>query len=304
MCSLALVAERVPFTCCLGAGAVFADGRAHGYYTSCAYWFNVLEPGGFTPISSSDAYVFSRCQDNNPLMQFPAPFSRVLPGDLVHNFPVISLIFANIVTIVLAILGNWDLATVMFIYWAQSITIGFFTVVSLLTADTAALAVEMEKPIRERGGTETVTPRFVRYYQCFLAGFFALHYGLFHWGYYSFIVVSGLFGTVNFSDPNIWLSCALFFANHLYSHITYRHEGPKGSGYINEQFFTPYRRIIPMHLTIIFGSIVIFALAVAGIPSTLPVLILFLVLKTWTDIRAHLIKHYQEENPDAPLQYL
>ena len=134
-------------------------------------------------------------------MPFPAPFSRVLPGDLVHNTPVISLIFANLVTIVLAILGNWDLATVMFIYWAQSVTIGFFTVVSLLTADTATLAVEMEKPIRERGGTETVTPRFVRYYECLLAGFFALHYGLFHWGYYSFIVESGLFGTVNFSDP-------------------------------------------------------------------------------------------------------
>lgn len=247
---------------------------------------------------------FFTLADYTNVMQFPAPFSGVLPGDLVHNVPVVSLIFANIVTIVLAILGNWDPATVMFIYWAQSVTIGFFTVVSLLTADTATLAVEMEKPLRERGGTEAVTPRFVRYYQWFLAGFFALHYGLFHWGYYSFIVESGLFGTVNFSDPSLWLSCALFFANHLYSHITYRYEGPKGSGYITEQFFTPYRRIIPMHLTIIFGSIVIFVLAVAGIPSTLPVLVLFLVLKTWTDIRAHLIKHYQEENPDAPVQYL
>jgi hypothetical protein len=237
-------------------------------------------------------------------MPFPAPFLRVLPGDLVHNTPVISLIFANLVTIVLAILGNWDLATVMFIYWAQSVTIGFFTVVSLLTADTATLAVEMEKPIRERGGTETVTPRFVRYYQCLLAGFFALHYGLFHWGYYSFIVESGLFGTVNFSDPPLWLSCALFFANHLYSHITYRHEGPKGSSYINEQFFTPYRRIIPMHLTIISGSILILVLEVIGISSTMPVLVLFLLIKTYSDSNAHLIKHEQEENPDAPAQFL
>lgn len=237
-------------------------------------------------------------------MQFPAPFSRVLPGELVHNFPVISLIFANLVTIVLAIIGNWDLATVMFIYWAQSVIIGIFTVISLLTADTGTIAIEMEKPIRERGGTEKVTPRFVWFYQCLLAGFFTIHYGLFHWGYYSFIVESGLFGTVNFADPNLWFSCALFFANHLYSHITYRHEGPKGSGYINEQFFTPYRRIIPMHLTIIFGSIVIFALGVFGITSTLPVLVLFLLLKTYSDISAHLIKHYMEENPDAPVQYL
>ena len=70
-------------------------------------------------------------------MEFPAPFSRVLPGDLIHNFPVVSLILANLVTIVLAILGNWDLATVMFIYWAQSIIIGIFSVISILGADTA-----------------------------------------------------------------------------------------------------------------------------------------------------------------------
>jgi Family of unknown function (DUF6498) len=237
-------------------------------------------------------------------MQFPGPLSGVLPGDLIHNFPLVSLIFVNLVTIVLAIIGNWDAATVMFIYLTQSLIIGFFTVVSLLTADTATLAAELEKPIREQGGAATVTPRFAFFYQCFLAGFFTLHYGLFHWGYYSFIAESGLFGTVNLSDPGIWLSCGLFLANHLYSYITFRHDGPKGAGYINEQFFTPYRRIIPMHLTIIFGSIVIFVLQVIGITSTLPVLVLFLVLKTYSDITAHLMKHHQQEHPDAPVWYL
>lgn len=238
------------------------------------------------------------------VMQLPAPFSGVLPGDLIHNTPVISLIFANLVTIVLAILGNWDLATVMFIYWAQSIIIGIFTVISLLGADTTALGAALQKPIDKRGGRENIPSLSAWFYKCILAGFFTLHYGLFHWGYYTFIVESGLFGTVNFSDISLWLSCALFFANHLYSHIAYRDKGLKDFRYINEQFFTPYRRIFPMHLTIIFGSIVIFVLAAAGIPSTLPVLVLFLALKTWTDIRAHLIKHYQDENPDAPVQYL
>jgi hypothetical protein len=237
-------------------------------------------------------------------MEPPVIITRVLPGDLIHDFPVLSLIFANLVTIVFAVLGNWDLATVMFIYWAQSIIIGIFTVISLISADTAALGADLQKPIDERGGMEKITPRFVWFYTCMLAGFFTLHYGLFHWVYLNFIVESGFFGTVNFADPNIWLSCALFFANHLYSYITYRNEGQKGAGYVNEQFFTPYRRIIPMHLTIIFGSIVILALGVFGITSTLPVLVLFLLLKTHSDITAHLIRHYREENPDAPVRYL
>ncbi|MDD1681896.1 MAG: DUF6498-containing protein, partial [Methanoregula sp.] len=227
-------------------------------------------------------------------MEPPVIITRVLPGDLIHNFPLISLIFANLVTIVLAILGNWDLATVMFIYWAQSIIIGIFSVVSILGADTESLRENLQKPIDERGGTDKITTGFARFYICIMAGFFTLHYGLLHLGYYFFIVDSGLFGSVNFADPGIWLSCGLFFANHLYSHITYRHQGPKDYRYVNEHFFTPYRRIIPMHLTIIFGSIVIFALEVFGITSTMPVLVLFLLLKTYSDISAHLIKHYQE----------
>ncbi len=113
-------------------------------------------------------------------MQLPAPVTRVLPGDLVHDFPLASLVLANLVTIALAILGNWDAATVMFIYWAQSIVIGIFTVVSLLEADTALLARELQKPIDERGGTGRITTRFAWCYQCLLAGFFTLHYGLFH----------------------------------------------------------------------------------------------------------------------------
>jgi hypothetical protein len=237
-------------------------------------------------------------------MEPPVIISRVLPGDLIHNFPVISLIFANIVTIALAIIGNWDVATVMFIYWAQSIIIGIFSVVSILGADTESLRKNLQKPIDERGGTDTVTSRFAWLYKCLLAGFFTLHYGLFHWGYYSVIMESGLFGAVNLADYGIWLSCGLFFANHLYSHLTYRHKGPRDYRYVNEQFFTPYRRIIPMHLTIIFGSIVILILEFLSFTSTLPVLVLFLLLKMYSDINAHLFKHYQEENPEAPVQYI
>ena len=236
-------------------------------------------------------------------MQLPEIIPRVLPGELIHNYPVVSLIFANLVTIVLAIFGNWDLATVFFIYWVQSVIIGVFSVFSILSADTAAIRADLQRPIDERGGTEKVTPGFARFYLCIMAGFFTLHYGLFHLGYFFFIVDSSLFGTVNIADPGIWLACGLFFANHLYSHITYRHAGPKDYRFVNENFFSPYGRIIPMHLTILFGSIIIVALQLLGLTTTLPVLVLFLLLKTYSDMNAHLIKHERETNPDAPVRY-
>jgi len=240
---------------------------------------------------------FLTLTDNTNVMQFPAPFSRVLPGDLIHNPPVLSLLFTNLVIIVLAILGNWDLAMVMFIYWAQSIIIGFFTVVTLLLAEVPPSAPDKDPTDPEPGGSRVIHIRNPWVGKGILAGFFILHYGFFHWVYFSFIVESGIFGTVNLADPEIWLSCGLFFVNHLYSYITYSRRQTKGTLDIVETLVSPYRRIVPMHMTIIFGGILLLVLQLAGIQSTLPVLVIFLVIKTGADIAAHIDKHQPNVMP-------
>jgi uncharacterized membrane protein YdbT with pleckstrin-like domain len=58
-----------------------------------------------------------------------------------------------------------------------------------------------------------------------------------------------------------------------------------------DAFTGPYYRIIPMHFTIMFGAIVIIVLGIAGITSTLPVLVIFLLIKTAADLAMHLHKH-------------
>lgn len=224
-------------------------------------------------------------------MTIPSRFSQILPGELAVTPPVISLLVANLVTILFAIAGHWNAATVMFIYWVQSVIIGIFTVVSLLNADTAALGSDMGKALAEKGGSGAVGTWYVRAYKAVLAGFFALHYGIFHWAYYGFIVETGLFGAVDVSNPEILLAAGIFFANHLYSFVYHRHEGRQGATFVTEEFFRPYQRIIPMHMAIIFGSIVMLGLTLIGIDATLPVLVLFLVLKTTTDLTAHAAKH-------------
>ena len=59
-----------------------------------------------------------------------------------------------------------------------------------------------------------------------------------------------------------------------------------------------------MHMTIIFGGILMLVLEVFGIQSTLPVLVLFLVLKTSSDVTAHIDKHqpkkYTDGTPTSP----
>lgn len=237
-------------------------------------------------------------------MDLPRFLSRVLPGDISRNPPLLSLIVANLITIVMAVIEGWDLATVLFIYWAQSVIIGIFAFVSLLSADTETLAAEMGKAQADAGGSPHVSGRFVWFYKVLLAGFFALHYGLFHWGYLSFLIEPVIFGPVDFSGWGVWLSCGLFLANHLYSYLYHRGGGPKGADFVTGQFIGPYNRIIPMHLTIIFGSVIILVLEALGIPGTLPVLVLFLLIKTRQDIALHLRKHYEDLHPDEPKMYI
>ena len=237
-------------------------------------------------------------------MDLPAPLSRILPGTPDLTPPLIGLIAANGATILFAVIGNWDLATVLFSYWVQSIIIGIFAAISILACDTRTLLADMNRSAEEGGNRLAYTPRSVAAYKGFMAGFFCLHYGLFHWGYYSFIVDSGIFGPVNMGDTGLLASSVLFLASHGYSWYWHRRGERQGAQFVTEEFFRPYNRIIPMHLIIIFGSIIVLVLEFIGITTVLPVLVLFLFMKTWMDIRMHLRKHYEEEHPDEPVQLI
>ena len=290
-------------------------------------------------------------------MDLSPSLARLLPGEFTVTPPLVSLLFTNLITIALAVIGNWDLATVLFIYWAQSVIIGIFTVATLLTLDTKSLAAEAgqaqgaaggagagageaevgesnagearageknageEKTGGKEGGGATngdkngggnrmkvktivIPDQYAWIGKVFLAGFFAVHYGLFHWVYYGFIVEGGLFGPVDFSATGIWFSCALFFFNHLFSFLYHRSGARADAMSITQAFIEPYNRIVPMHMTIIFGSMIALFLEFLGFHSLVPVLVLFLLIKTYLDIRQHVRKHAQQLHPDDPSQFI
>jgi hypothetical protein len=217
--------------------------------------------------------------------------SRILPFEPELSPPVFALLSANLLTIVLAIIGNWDAATTIFIFWAQSIIIGIFTVASIIGADTLAIKADMDARYRERGEDVVLDPRQVKKHQYILAGMFFVHYGIFHLAYYDFIINSAILGSVDLAEWGIWFSCGIFFANHLYSFLFYRARERRGEEYVNDTFIGPYFRVIPMHLIIFIGAVVILILGILGISSTLPVLVVFLLLKTVADLAMHLWKH-------------
>lgn len=164
----------------------------------------------------------------------------------------ISLLVSNIIVITLAIVQKWDVSTVLWVYWTQSIIIGFFQFLRILSLKN------------------------------FTAFFFAFHYGFFHFIYAIFLASVAAKAPENFMF--ILTGSSIFFLNHLFSFIHNKEDDEKSKPNIGKLMFSPYARIIPMHLIIIFGALL----------GDQIKLIIFLALKTIADLAMHIFKHSKQ----------
>ncbi|OGJ21493.1 hypothetical protein A3K73_00835 [Candidatus Pacearchaeota archaeon RBG_13_36_9] len=187
----------------------------------------------------------------------------------------IFLIFSNIITIFFAVYEGWSLATLMFIYWAQSVIIGVFTFIKILTLKN--FSTENFR-INNRQVEPTNSTKYIT------AFFFLFHYGMFHFGYLIFLL-SLIISQKQISILiilTVLASIGIFFVNHLFSFLYHREQDSQKVKNIGTITFFPYARIIPMHLTIVFGFFLV--KSAAG-------LVFFLVLKTIADVIMHLFEH-------------
>jgi len=203
-----------------------------------------------------------------------------LSSGILTDRSALLLIFSNIVLIVFALYENWGILTVMFIYWCQSIIIGFFTFLKMITLKDFSTEGVNYNTMRPTAGAKI-----------FMSFFFLFHYGMFHFGYYMFLISGAFFmsgAKVGTIDASMYLVIGVFFVNHLFSFIYNQQKEVNKKPNIGKIMFFPYIRIIPMHLTIIFGG----AFMMTG-GSTQAVLVLFLLLKTFADVIMHTIEHRQ-----------
>ena len=129
--------------------------------------------------------------------------------------------------------------------------------------------------------------------------FFSVHYGIFHFVYLIFLYffstseISGF----HFRQPDyvgIAFISALFFINHFYSFLkNYVVEKKYIGSSTNQIFLEPYKRIFPMHLIIIAAG---FFSAI--VPSAeIPLIIMFLLLKSLADLKSHQILNQSDIRP-------
>lgn len=192
-----------------------------------------------------------------------------------------SLLVTNLLIIVIASIQGWNLFDLMWIYWWQSIIIAvfnFINIISLKDFSTEGFKLgNIEHPIAN-AKTKLKTGIF-----------FILHFGLFHYGYYTYLAdrsIAIIYQTNNNSGHTgeYFVPIALFFLNHLFSFFYNKIRDRRGVN-IGTLMMYPYARIIPMHLILIFGYVIYLIF-----PST-ALLIFFLLLKTLADIIMHIVEH-------------
>ncbi|MCW8925629.1 MAG: DUF6498-containing protein [Xanthomonadales bacterium] len=180
----------------------------------------------------------------------------------------LALIFANLAPLAGATLLGWDLGLVLVLYWAESAVIGFFNIckIAVIGRWKALLAA----------------PFFAGHFGGFMAVHFLFVYGLFIQGPRD--MSGGDLSEVMQMFTSLWPALALLFFSHalsFYSNFIGRKEYLTRT--IQTQMSEPYRRIIFMHLVLIFGGGLTMVLG-----ESTPVLMLVIAIKIWVDVSAHL----------------
>ncbi|MCB9251396.1 MAG: hypothetical protein H6605_02960 [Flavobacteriales bacterium] len=120
--------------------------------------------------------------------------------------------------------------------------------------------------------------------------FFTLHYNFFHFVYFIFLVMASLGNGSKIDFRLLWINVIIMAGNTIistWSNILKDREDPKSMGAL---FFTPYLRVVPMHLFIMLGFNMKVEKMIAGIKFTPHNLFwAFLILKIVSDALMHIV---------------
>ena len=200
----------------------------------------------------------------------------------IRNHPsTLFLLLSNLATMAFALVERWDLSVVMWIYWGQSVVIGFFNwrrILSLRQFSTENFTMN-DQPVDPTPSTRRQ-----------VAFFFLIHYGFFHLVYFVFLGAER--GDLPRADIAGALICVTLFAvNHRFSYRHHLERDLARKPNIGSVMMFPYARIVPMHLTILFGNLL-------GAQSA-RALLFFLGLKTLADVIMHKIEHADRPSPSS-----
>ena len=187
------------------------------------------------------------------------------------------IIGGNLVVLLGVMLWDWSLFDIFYIYWLENVLIGIITAIRMLMV-SAAWGIAMVIG------------------SLFTIGFFTVHYGMFCFGHGMILFDLFYKGTMDFNSEPILMfdyalhgsSQGLFFAIcgmiivEIIRFLQQRAEDKRDAAIPQAIMFSPYGRIIILHVTIIMGG-----LGAQALGDPIWALLLLVVLKTTYDLGVH-----------------
>ncbi len=203
------------------------------------------------------------------------------------NTSIIALVIANVIPLFCVIFFGWSMGEILVLYWMENVIIGGWNVLKIGCASSGGMPMQMIK--------------------IFLIPFFCFHYGFFCFVHGIFVILlastmdaggpDALFAgggdpfdgfRAIFGNISYWFIPALgLMVSHGVSFIqNYWFGGEYQRMLPIIQMFTPYARIVVLHVVIIVGA---FAVLFLGAPIILVALLI--AGKTMLDIVMHKMSH-------------
>lgn len=205
------------------------------------------------------------------------------------------LILANLIPVIGVLLYEWNVLSILLLYWTESVIIGVLNVARMAVSDSGnvlqGVLALADRPIPDevRDNMPQIGGSVLKY---ILIPFFVVHYGMFCYGH--LMAVVGIFGDGGISlrassslfeywQPTFWIAVVAVFASHLYSFMAnFIGEGEYKRANLMLLMHRPYGRIIAMHVAIVLGAGLVMWLG-----SPLPMLLILILIKTSLDMRLH-----------------
>ena len=189
-------------------------------------------------------------------------------------FSALSLILANMVPVVGVLFWHWSVASIMVLYWFESLVVGIFNVLKMHRAEGGIAAKLTLNGVPAKDVVKTG-----------LICFFLIHYGFFMLGH-------GIFVLVLFYPWHVPIGTLLsaIFSLVLSHGISYRTNfigrGEYKTLSVSQLLLAPYGRIFVMHFTIVLGA---FFIIRSG--ENIGALLIMIAVKTVIDLFSHFREH-------------
>jgi len=213
---------------------------------------------------------------------------------------VVALVAANLLPLIGVLWFGWSMWTILTIYWVENGIVGLFNVLKIAAVSGPGKLGVIPFFVIHYGmfwfvhGIFILTlPTFVPFTDAALPGNVPLPPGAIPYdgavtGFPATTSSGADFGNVAFAAVVLLISHGLSYAFNFIGRGEYRRTTAMAL------MFAPYRRVVILHLTIIFGAFAVVLLGAQVLP-----LVILVALKTAVDLGFHLREHRATEGPGA-----